>query len=220
MARRKNQQAVEGVNRIREVRKSRGITARDLAERMTAAGHPFSYTAITKVENHQRTLHHDTLHVIAGILDVPPESLIDTAPPTQKVPVVPVDEVIDLLVSGQPIESEHQISVDADGRLIGITGLRTELGDGILVVDLAQKDLEPGFWLISEKGRLHVEEVIEGDHSKEPPAAGALVGYMVGLWKPLDQRIPYRDIQRSEAERRHEEERPVERFIRRRLKPK
>jgi hypothetical protein len=65
-----------------------------------------------------------------------------------------------------------------------------------------------------------VEEVIEGDHSKEAPTAGALVGYMVGLWKPLDQRIPYRDIQRSDAERRHEEERPVERFIRRRLKLK
>lgn len=218
MARRKNQQPVDGVNRIREVRKSRGITARDLADRMTAAGHPFSYTAITKVENHQRTLHHDTLHVIAGILDVPPESLIDTAPPTQKVPVVPADEVIDLLVSGQPIESEHEISVDADGRLIGITGLRTELGDGILVVDLAQKELEPGYWLVSEKGRLHVEEVGEGDHLTQAPAAGAPVGYMVGLWKPLDLRIPYRDIQRNEAERRHEEERPVERFIRRRLK--
>jgi transcriptional regulator with XRE-family HTH domain len=196
------------------------MSARELADRMTEAGHRFSYTAITKIENQQRTLHEDTLHAIAKVLGVAPDSLIDTAPPTQKVPVVEADSLIDILVSGQEIDSEHEIAVVSDGRLVGLTGLRTELGDGIVVVDLAQKDMEPGFWLVSEKGKLHVDEVAEGDHSTEPPASGATVGYVLGIWKPLDQRVPYRDVQKSDAEKRHDEERDVESFIRRRLKPK
>jgi transcriptional regulator with XRE-family HTH domain len=220
MARGKEAGAVESGNRIRAVRKGKGMSARELADRMTEAGHKFSYTAITKIENNQRTLHEDTLHVIAKVLGVPPDSLLDDSAPTQKVPVVPAEELIDTLVSGQEIDSEHEIAVVSDGRLVGLTGLRTELGDGIIVADLSQKEMEPGFWLVSEKGRLHVDEVVEGDYSKEPPASVALVGYIVGVWKPLDQRIPYRDVQKSDAEKRHDEEEGVDSFIRRRLKPK
>ncbi|KJS41143.1 MAG: hypothetical protein VR70_05165 [Rhodospirillaceae bacterium BRH_c57] len=220
MARGKEAGAVESGNRIRVVRKSKGISARELADRMTAAGHRFSYTAITKIENQQRTLHEDTLKAIAQVLDVPAESLLDSRSPVQDVPVVEADSLIDTLVSGCEFDGEASISVRADGRLIGITGLRTELGDGVIVVDLAQKDIEPGYWLVSEKGRLHIDEIVEGDHHSDQPPAGALVGYIVGQWKSLDQRIPHLDVQRSDAEKRHAEEKDLESFIRRRLKPK
>lgn len=220
MARGKEAGAIESGNRIRAVRKGKGMSARELADRMTEAGHRFSYTAITKIENHQRTLHEDTLAAMAKVLGVPPESLLDERAPVQEVPIIEAETVIDTLVSGQEIEGEASIPVRADGRLIGVSGLKTELGDGVLIVDLSRKDAEPGYWLVSERGRLHVDEIVEGDHKSDQPPAGAMVGYVIGMWKPLDMKVPYADVQRDEAEQRHEEEKDVESFIRRRLKPK
>jgi transcriptional regulator with XRE-family HTH domain len=79
------------IDRIRAVRKQRGMTAAALAEGMTRAGYRVERTWIVKAENGGRQeISVDWLMAAAEVLDVPPASLLgkpsceqcyDTPPP-------------------------------------------------------------------------------------------------------------------------------------------
>lgn len=65
------------VNRIRTIRKQRGMTAAELAEGMTRAGYRVDRTWITKAENGGRQeISVDWLMAAAEVLDVPAVSLL------------------------------------------------------------------------------------------------------------------------------------------------
>ena len=61
---------------IRALREARCLTTRQLAALLTAAGRPFTATAITRVEHGQRRIDVDDLTAFAAALRVKPSSLL------------------------------------------------------------------------------------------------------------------------------------------------
>ena len=62
--------------RLQEVRGSRGMSQRQLAQRLAAIGHPLQVTGIARIEAGTRKVNIDDLVAIAAVLDVAPVHLI------------------------------------------------------------------------------------------------------------------------------------------------
>ena len=67
----------EGVaGRIKQVRRERGLTLRELAARLEGIGRPILLSALSKVEQGQRRIDVDDLVALADALDVTPKDLL------------------------------------------------------------------------------------------------------------------------------------------------
>src|SRR3954468_5780695 len=78
-------------NKVREVRKEKGLTMEELGERAGAVlGKAVHFTTIAKIERSQRGLSGELLHAIAQALDVAPAELVASVPKTIPVRMVPI----------------------------------------------------------------------------------------------------------------------------------
>lgn len=75
-------------NRVRQVRKAKGLSMEELGAKMVP---PVHFTTIAKIERSQRRLTSEMLSAIAEALDVDPRELIDQVPamlPVRSIPIV------------------------------------------------------------------------------------------------------------------------------------
>jgi transcriptional regulator with XRE-family HTH domain len=61
---------------VAAMRKTRGVTLRDLSEKMTETGHPMAHNTINEIERGARRVDVDDLVALAAALDVSPIDLL------------------------------------------------------------------------------------------------------------------------------------------------
>lgn len=133
-------------NRLREVRKRKGLTMADLGEKVGV-----HFTTIAKIERSQRRLSGELLHALAVALDVPPEELVEAIPMTVAVRMVPL---IGKIAAGNwreavvdpdgyvpaPVRGGSCFALRPDGDSMNLV-----VGaDAVIVVDPEQLDLHDG----------------------------------------------------------------------------
>lgn len=90
MAKRKVSDAVTGENRIRELRKGAGLTAQELAAKLTEGGYKCHYSTIIKIEGGGRSIQKSMLEALGKIFGVAPESIMVRGGDARLVRIVPV----------------------------------------------------------------------------------------------------------------------------------
>ncbi|MFI0139446.1 helix-turn-helix domain-containing protein [Streptomyces luteogriseus] len=71
---------MQAARAIEILRAERGLSQRQLADRVTALGHPMSNTMLSRIERAQRRCDIDDLIAIAEALDVPAPALLPGRP--------------------------------------------------------------------------------------------------------------------------------------------
>lgn len=139
-------------NRIFEIRKSKGLTQEQLAEKVGAIlGKATHFTTIAKLERSQRKLSSDMLRALSDALEVPPEQIATVTPMTIAVRMVPV---IGKIAAGNwreavrdpdgyipaPVKSGSAFALKPDGDSMNLV-----VGeDAIIIVDPEDLDLMEG----------------------------------------------------------------------------
>lgn len=139
-------------NKVREIRKSRGLTMEQLAEKVGAVlGKPTHFTTIAKIERSQRQISGEMLHALMQALDAKPEQLLSAAPMTIAVRMVPL---IGKIAAGNwreaiqdpdgyipaAVRSGNAFALKAEGDSMNLV-----VGEGaVIVVDPDQPDLLDG----------------------------------------------------------------------------
>ena len=139
-------------NRVREIRKSKGLTMEQLAERVgLALNKPTHFTTIAKIERSQRQISGEMLRAISVALDVNPEQIVTVTPPTIAVRMIPV---VGKIAAGNwreavrdpsgyiaaPVRSGNAFALKPDGDSMNLV-----VGeDAVIVVDPDDLDLTDG----------------------------------------------------------------------------
>ena len=139
-------------NRIREIRKSKGLTMDELAERVgRILGKPTHLTTIAKIERSQRNLSGEMLRAISEALEVDPDQIVTVTPMTIAVRMVPI---IGKIAAGNwreavrepdgyipaPVRSSSAFALRPDGDSMNMV-----VGeDAIIIVDPDDLDLMEG----------------------------------------------------------------------------
>jgi transcriptional regulator with XRE-family HTH domain len=82
---------------VADLRKRRGLTLRDLSEKMTAAGRPMAYNTLSEIERGARRVDVDDLVALAVALGAPPIDLLGV--PASTPGDMFIDATIDMLLN-------------------------------------------------------------------------------------------------------------------------
>lgn len=147
---------IPGSNHIRAVRKSRGLTMQELADKVGV-----HFTTIAKLERSQRKLSAEMVHDIAVALNVEPSALLNERPERVSVRTIPIvgrisasgwkattEDVIGHMAA--PVSAPRAFALQPDGdsmdRVVG--------QDGMIIVDPDQQMLHDGklYAILNEEG--------------------------------------------------------------------
>ena len=116
--------------RLKEARAARGMTQRDLAERLAAIGQPMTQAAVTRIERGERRVSLDEAIAIAAVLDVAPIHLFlpiegDSAQLAPKLKV-PIDRARAWARGQHPLDPSNAASTNSSPPHVG--GRQVETG--------------------------------------------------------------------------------------------
>jgi repressor LexA len=139
-------------NKVRQVRKAKGLTMEQLGERVgELLGRPVHFTTIAKIERSKRGLSGEMLSLISQALDVSPAELVEQMPQTIAVRMVPL---IGTIAAGNwreavlqpegyipaPVRSNNTFALRPEG-----DSMNKVVGeDAIIIVDPDDLDLMEG----------------------------------------------------------------------------
>lgn len=161
MARTQAADAYSGPNRIRQLRKEKGMSVYDLADALTAAGYKCAAATISKAETGDRAIQRPMLEAVAKLFGVTPDSLLISDTDPTIVRMIPIFSLDDAYRPGDDVEPQgHTAIAGINSAAFGIrvSDVLPQFDHdlrGIVVIDPTRTDLAEGGFYAAVSGRMY-----------------------------------------------------------------